>query len=320
MIHIERSNNNPILKPDKNKSWEALAAFNGCVVEAYDQFHMLYRAISDKQHHHGINLNLSSIGHVTSKDGIKFSDRRLFIKPELDWEIFGCEDPRITKIGKKYFIFYTGISKHPPGPENIKIGVAITEDFTNIEKHNVTSFNSKAMALFPKKIDGKITGILTVNTDYPPAKICIAFFDNEEQIWSYTYWKEWFSSLDKHVISLQRSEKDQVEVGAPPIETKQGWLIIYAHIINYLSPPMNFGIEAALLDLKDPSKVIGKTKSPLLVPEEEYELYGNVPDIVFPSGAIVQDKNLFIYYGAADTTCCLATCNLEELIEELTSR
>lgn len=70
-----------------------------------------------------------------------------------------------------------------------------------------------------------------------------------------------------------------MEVGAPPIKTDTGWLIIYSYITNYQSQNKIFGIEAVLLDLNDPKKILGRTEKPLMVPEEEYELYGNVPNI-----------------------------------------
>jgi len=318
MVKFERWRENPVLKPNKENWWEAKATFNGCVIKENDKFHLVYRAISSPMQYRDFNMEISSIGYAESNDGVRFKNRRQLIKPEHEWEIFGCEDPRVTKLDGKYFIFYTALSIYPFSPPGIKIGVAITKNFEIIEeKHPVTFFNSKAMALFPQKINEKIVGILTVNTDIPPAKICIALFDKEEQIWSNVYWEDWFSSLDEHTILLPRSERDQIEVGAPPIKTKYGWLLIYSYIRNYLSPPRTFGIEAALLDLKNPYEVIGKIKRPLFVPEKEYELYGNVPNVIFPSGALVQNGNLFIYYGAADTTCCLAICAIEELMEEL---
>jgi len=78
-------------------------------------------------------------------------------------------------------------------------------------------------------------------------------------------------------------------------------------------------VEAALLDLKNPQKIIGHTKHPILYPELDYELTGLIPNIVFPSGALVYNNNLGVYYGAADTRVCLATCVLDELLKELTS-
>jgi len=317
MVHVFRHKGNPILKPNKDNQWESQATFNGCVVKDNGKFHIVYRAMYYHPSYRGMEINLSTIGHATSEDGTNFENRRLLINPEFGWEMFGCEDPRITKLGRKYFIFYTCLSTYPPTPGGIKIGVAVTKNFKDMEKHSVTFFNSKAMAMFPEKIGGKIFGILTVHTDLPPSKICVVSFDKEEQIWLNTYWKDWYSRLDEHVVPLSRSGKDQVEIGAPPIKTKKGWLLIYSYIKNYLSPPPTFGIETVLLDLKDPSKIVGRYSEPLLVPREEYELYGNVPNIVFPSGALVHNGKLFIYYGAADTTCCLATCDLEELVEKV---
>ena len=137
----------------------------------------------------GVQLFVSSIGCADSADGVHFSNYRQLIKPECDWEIFGCEDPRVTKLGDKYYIFYTALSFFPFSAEGIKIGVAITKDFKTIEsRHPVTPFNAKAMALFPDKVSGKIAAILTVHTDTPPAKIALALFDKESDIWSPQYW------------------------------------------------------------------------------------------------------------------------------------
>ena len=318
MTTAKRSRANPILLPNKGNEWEAEATFNGCAIKENNGFHLLYRAVSIPQAHRGFNMQISSIGHATSGDGTNFKHRHQLIKPEYEWEIFGCEDPRVTKLEGKYYIFYTALSAYPFSASGIKIGVAITRDFKTIEeKHLVTPFNSKAMALFPEKIKGKIVGILTANTDIPPSKIAIAFFDTESQILSKKYWEDWYFSLDSHVIPLQKTQNDHIEVGAPPVKTKYGWLLIYSYIKNYFSSPRTFGIEAVLLDLENPSEIISRTKEPLLVPEADYELYGNVPSIVFPSGAVIDGEKILIYYGAADTVCCLATIMVEDLIKEL---
>jgi predicted GH43/DUF377 family glycosyl hydrolase len=145
----------------------------------------------------------------------------------------------------------------------------------------------------------------------------VAYFDREEQIWSPTYWEGWYSLLNDNIIPLERSPKDHIEAGAPPIKTKYGWLLIYSYIQNYFSPPAVFGIEAALLDINNPQRIIARTDKPLIVPQEEYEKYGKVPNIVFPTGALVKDGILHIYYGAADTTCAVATCKLDTLLEDM---
>jgi predicted GH43/DUF377 family glycosyl hydrolase len=315
---FKRTDENPVLIPNPDNNWEGEATFNGCPVMFKRKVHILFRAESSALSNGGPHRNVSSIGCASSKDGIHFKDRHQLIKPSHDWDQYGCEDPRVTKLDGKYYIFYTALSRYPFTAEGIKVGLAITHDFKQIiEQHPVTPFNAKAMALFPERIKGKIAVVLTANTDNPPAKIAVAYFDRERQIWSEKFWKTWYSSLSTHVIPLERSPQDQIEVGAPPIKTKYGWLLIYSHIQNYFSPPPIFGVEAALLSLHNPAEVLGRTKKPLLIPREEYEKYGRVPNIVFPSGAIIKGKELYLYYGAADTTCAMATINLEQLLQEI---
>jgi len=314
---VKRSNKNPILRPDETKQWEAEATFNGCPSVANGTIHFVYRAVSEPEVYKGKEMRISSIGYAQSADGVKFKNRRQLIKPEFDWEQFGCEDPRITKLGNKFYIFYTALSAFPFSAQGIKIGVGVTTDFKKIEKHPVTTFNSKAMVLFPEKINGKIAALLTVDPDNKPAKICIAYFDREEDIWSADYWNKWYASIDKYVLALPKGSNDHIEVGAPPIKTKHGWLIMYSSIKNYLAPPAVFGVSATLLNLKDPHNIEATISESILVPETEYERQGEVANIVFPSGAFIKGGTLYLYYGAADTTCCLATLRVNDLMNVL---
>ena len=319
-IKVKRWSGNPILIPNRENPWEAEATFNGCAVAGGGRVHFLYRAMSSPQKHDGLTMELSTIGYALSQDGIHFESRKQFIRPEYAWEHYGCEDPRVTKINGKYFIFYTALSTYPFSAEGIKIGLAITRDFKSIEeKHLVTPFNAKAMALFPSKIEGKYLAVLTVDTDRPPAKIALASFQNLDQIWSPEYWTKWYSNLDQHVLPIKQSAKDHIEVGAPPVKTIYGWLLLYSHISDYLSPPATFGIRALLLDMNKPNHILAWTEQPLLIPETDYERYGKVPNVVFPSGALLKKKRLDIYYGAADTTCALASTNLENMIMNMKS-
>ena len=174
MIQVKRFANNPILVPDSNVSWQARAVFNGCPVVFNNSIFLLYRAesapikVADKE------LSLSTIGIAESKDSFNFDAGRQFITPEHDWEQFGCEDPRVTFFEDRFFIFYTAISSFPPNPGGIKVGLAISPDLKTItEKHLVTPFNAKAMALFPERINRKIVALLAVNTDLPPSEICL---------------------------------------------------------------------------------------------------------------------------------------------------
>lgn len=322
MYVVKRSNQNPILLPDRNHYWEASATFNMSVVKKGKTFYGVYRALSAvdrlrKQE------QISIIGIGKSADGIHFEDRVPFIEPQEPWEKNGCEDPRVTFFEGQYYIFYTALSVYPFAAEGIKVAVAVSKDLKTVdERHLVTPFNAKAMTLFPERIDGKITVIVSVNTDKPPVKIAIAQVDQIEDLWNHKFWEKWYAEIDTHTIDLKRKPEDHIEVGATPLKTThKGWLLVYSHIQNYFHSPENldriFGIEAVLLDQDNPLQIVGRTKGPLLAPSEAYEILGTVADTIFPSGAIIQKETLSIYYGASDTTVCVANININDLIATL---
>ena len=323
MFVVKRSQENPILVPQRDHHWEASATFNMSPVKRGRNIYGLYRAISSKDPLR-VPDQMSTIGIAKSLDGLHFEERRQFIAPEEEWEKFGCEDPRVTFFENRYYIFYTALSRFPFTAEGIKVAVAISNDLKRVDaRHLVTPFNAKAMTLFPERIDGKVTAIFSAHTDSPPAKMAIVQTDSVEELWSPVFWEKWHREIDKHVVDPRRIENDHVEIGATPIKTKYGWLLIYSHIEHYFPSSENlrpqFGIEALLLDLKDPRKIVGSTKGPLMVPEEPYELSGHVSNIVFPSGALLRDETLTIYYGASDTTVCLTRVNIDDLVSTISS-
>jgi beta-1,2-mannobiose phosphorylase / 1,2-beta-oligomannan phosphorylase len=319
MAIAKRYQNNPILSPLKSHVWEAEEVFNGCPVKDGSKIHLLYRAMSAKKTNNGVEMNISSIGHAVGGYEKPFTNREQFIKPGEDWDKYGCEDPRATRLKGKYYTFYTALSRFPFTAEGIKVGVAVTSDFKTVEKHQVTTFNSKAMALFPEKINGKFAAILTANTDQPPSKIALAFFEEEKEMWSKRFWNDWYANIDKFKINFDQPSEDHIEMGAAPLRIKEGWLLIYSYIRNYFRGNPTFEIRAVLLDAKNPAKIIGRTKNALLVPEEPYEIYGKVPKIVFPSGAYIDKDVLHIYYGGADTVCCGAKVLLKDVVKDLLS-
>lgn len=315
-IHVKRYPNNPILGPDRTSPWEAQAVFNGCPIRDEKGYHLLYRAQSFEQKYKQNMMELSTIGYTFSEDGLSFTgERRPLIVPEKEWEQYGCEDPRVTKIDDTYYITYTALSDYPHTPKGITIGVATTKDFKTIDaKHQVTNFNSKAMAFFPERINGKIMAIFTMNTDIPPVRIMLVEFDTPEQIWDRKFWKDWAEDLDAHTLHFQRSLNDHIEVGAPPVKTAEGWLLVYSYIRQYRTENKIFGIETALLELENPVHVVGRSVDPLIKPEEIYERYGAVPNIAFPSGVTLDGDEMRLYYGAADTACAVAMISLSELL------
>lgn len=323
MFVVKRSEENPILAPNRNHHWEASATFNMSVVKLGRHIHGLYRAISSKDPLRTPD-QISTIGIAKSKDGLHFEDHRQFIAPEAEWEKYGCEDPRVSFFEGRYYIFYTALSVYPFAPEGIRVAVAISDNLKKVdERYQVTTFNSKAMTLFPERINGKVTVLFSAHTDGAAAKMIVAQADDISKFWSPEFWEKWYPKMKEHEIeNLRRDDFDHTEVGATPIKTKYGWLLIYSHIQNFFPGgdrgPL-FGVEALLLDKDNPRKIIGRTRGPILVPEDPYEISGHVSNIVFPTGALLEGKTLKIYYGAADTTVCSASLNLDDLISSIHS-
>lgn len=304
---IKRLSENPILIPDKKNNWEVRGSFNPSVIKTEAGYKMAYRAISDE--------GKSIVAVAESKDGLDWTKKGPLVTPSEEWDKYGCEDPRVTFMEGKYYIFYTAISVWPPAGPGIKVGVAISKDMKTVaEKHLVTPFNAKAAGMFPDKVDGKYGMVLTADTEVLPPKIGMVEVEKIEDFWDEGFWREWYSNIRKHRLKLTRMNNDHVEIGALPIKTDQGWLLIYAHINNYFNlDKAIFGIEAVVTDLNQPTKIIKRTDDPLLVPEKEYERSGEVKNVIFPSSAIDMGDKWRIYYGAADTFGAVGEIDKTEL-------
>lgn len=319
MFVVRRHPENPLLSPKREHPWEALAAFNPSVVKTSTGVKLYYRALANPAALVAPFAPQSTIGAADSEDGVHFHSQRQVITPKEAWEAFGCEDPRATIIDGVTYLSYTALGGHPFNADNIRVAIAVSRDGEHFdERHLATPFNAKAFALFPEKVGGKYAAMLTVNTDRPPSKICLALADTVEDYWNPEYWTKWYADWDSHSLNLVRSDNDHVEAGAVPVKTSQGWLFFYSYIEHYFGDgPRVFSIEAALLDSNDPLHVSGRTY-PFLVPEEIYERYGVEPDIVFPTSAVdTGDGLLDLYYGAADTTAAKATIRIQDLLDSI---
>lgn len=298
------------------------AIFNCAAVEYNGGIYLLPRVVKKgyrkKKGKHGYENYISEVWLAKSKDSKNFSlSNKPFIKPDKSYEKYGCEDPRVTKLDNEYFITYTALSEPAFSRKGDRIGLASTKDFSKFEKRGIIgpNFPSKAGAFFPEKIDGK-TVLLFKNLKNGIERIQIAYFDGN--IFDSLNWKKYWEyyESDKHIVISKREnnwENRGVETGAPPIKTEHGWLLIYSGI----SKEPKWSIGVALLDLNNPQKVIARSPNPILEPEINYEKIGDVNNVVFPCGAVVRGDELFVYYGAADKRCCLATCNLNELVNFL---
>lgn len=324
MFVIRREESNPILAPQRERPWEAIATYNPSAVKVKNGVRIFYRALGSPDALQTPTAGLSSIGTAFSDGGINFHSRQQIVVPQESWDAFGCEDPRVTFFEGRWYCFYTALGGYPFGPDNIKVALAIGNEPDNfVERHLITPFNAKAATIFPERVGGDIVMLLTAHTDWtaehPRPTIAIARAKQIEDFFDQRYWRKWHDDLSNHALDeLRREEIDHIEVGASPILTENGWLLIYSYIQNYYDVNKRiFSIEAALFDRDNPAKLISRTES-ILVPQEFYEEYGLVPNIVFPTGATLGDHGLLdIWYGAADTVCAKASVKLHDLLRAL---
>jgi predicted GH43/DUF377 family glycosyl hydrolase len=132
------------------------------------------------------------------------------------------------------------------------------------------------------------------------------------------FWEDYFINLQEHIVldPVYPHESSYIGSGCPPIETEHGWLLIY-HGVEETDHGIVYSACAALLDLNDPSKELARLPYVLFSPEYDWEVFGEVNNVVFPTGTALFGNTLFIYYGAADTTIACASVSLSALLAEL---
>jgi len=331
---IEKYKGNPILRPDPKESWARAAVFNPAVCLKDGTIHLFPRGIGEYDHY------ISRIGHYVSRDGIKFQplNQGPVLGPGREYDSWGCEDPRATKIGDAYYFTYVAVSQPVKKGGGIPLATALasTKDFKKFKRHGVITpklSNNKDVVLFPEKIDGAyamlhrpswwckewFTGSKKALKNKVAAQIPEGYKKYKElpdkpSIWI-AFSKDLKNWTDHKVVMEPKEKWEEKKIGAgpPPIKTEAGWLIIY----HGVSKNKWYRAGAALLDLDDPAKVIARTRYPILEPEEDYERKGDVENVVFPTGSVVIGDELYLYYGAADKYVALATCPLQRLLDLL---
>lgn len=280
---------NPILKPKKEHPWESKLVFNPGAVYHDGLVHLIYRAIGDD--------NISRIGYAVSPNGYEFYrvDKPVYT-PRGILECKGCEDPRLVYLDNRFYMTYIGYS--PRGP---RVSLASTRNFFEWKRYGVIlpDQDNKDAVFFPKKINDKY--VMFHRPMAPPRSIWIAFSENLI---------EWHDS--KKVMTPIEGRWDGIGIGTagPPVKTDKGWLLLY-HGIDEASV---YRLGVALFDLNDPSVLIGRYSEFIFEPEEDYELRGEVNEIVFPTGICEIKDKYYIYYGAADKYVCGATIEKNELL------
>jgi len=238
-----------------------------------------------------------------SRDGLSFAiEREPFLGPiehgpAAQYENGGVRDARVIPIDGEFYITYIADGRH-----GLRLGLAKTSDFRSVERlAYISQVDVKAGALFTRKINGQ--------------HALLKRPDAGESIWLSTSDDLEFWSDDSVVLTPRGGYWDAHRVGtaAPPIEIEQGWLLIYyGEKFTSAGPLVRLG--AAVLDRDDPAKVTGRSNIPILSPREKYERVGDVPNVVFSCGAMLEDDQVVVYYGASDSCICRGSAPLSDIL------
>lgn len=246
--------------------------------------------------------SLSYIRIARSKDGHTFTiDDTAAVYPSNKHEVYGIEDPRITKIDDTYYIYFSAVSPMGIGESMVK-----TNDFETYEHCGMIFLaENKDVVIFPEKINGKY---------YALSRPGLKSMGNLE-VWMAESNDLYHWGNHQHLFGLRDGKWDSARIGAGaiPIKTEKGWLELYhgATIDN------RYCMGAILLDLKDPSKILARSEKPLVEPTADYEANGFFGGVVFSCGAIVTGDVIKMYYGCADTSMAGLELSLSEVLDSL---
>ncbi len=296
---VRRYSGNPILtKADIPYPVETV--HNAAVVKHGEEYIMLFRS--------HLRTGRSIIGLARSNDGFKFTaDSAPFLTPAsegsfAEYEEFGVEDPRVTKIEDDYLITYSAYSRN-----GVRIALARTRDFVQLERVSlITQADYRNTVIFPEKINGLYARLDRPHSEISPWSIWITYSPD------LVFWGE--SQL---VMKPEPYHWDEMKIGpgAPPIKTDRGWLSIYHGVFETMDGSV-YRLGVALHDLTDPATIVGVGDSWILQPEAPWEITGYVHNVVFTCGAVPEsDGTVKIYWGGADTVMCVGEANLIDLVD-----
>lgn len=300
-VLFTRYEGNPILTPEQ-WPYQANATFNPGAVRHNGDTLLLVR-VEDMR-------GFSHLTFARSKNGKNDwqIDGRPTLQPDPghNEEQWGIEDPRIVRLEdrREYAVTYVSFSKDGP-----VVSLALSRDLHNFERRGaMLPPEDKDASLFPRKINGSYV-LIHRPIIRGEAHIWISFSPDLE------YWGN-----HRMLIPVRPGwwDSTRVGLGPPPIETEAGWLIIY-HGVRLTASGSLYRVGLALLDLDEPWKILKRCSEWVFGPHEPYERVGDVPGVTFPTGAVLRRESgeLFVYYGASDTTVCLATASLQELVEHM---
>jgi beta-1,4-mannooligosaccharide/beta-1,4-mannosyl-N-acetylglucosamine phosphorylase len=292
-----RYSENPIIARDLVAS--ANSIFNSAVVQFDDRFAGVFRC-DDRRLAMRLHSGFSDDGITweISQDPIRFDSA----DPEIGKFVYGY-DPRVVWIEDRYYVTWCN-GYHGP-----TIGLAYTMDFKRFHQlENAFLPYNRNGVLFPRKINNRYA-MLSRPSDTGHTPFGDIFYSESPDL---RYWGN-----HRHVMSPAKGwQSTKVGAGPVPIETSEGWLLIY-HGVWTSCNGFVYGAGVALLDLERPWKVLHRSNDYLIYPRELYERVGDVPNVVFPCAALLDPDTgrVAIYYGGADTVTCLAFSRIDLLID-----
>jgi len=292
---------NPLLTPHR-WPYPINAVLNAGAVVVDDTTVLLCR-VEDRR-------GLSHLTVARSNDGVSnwvVDDAPLLAPdPDLAQESWGIEDPRLTWLADlgAWAIIYTSF-----GPGGPALSLATTQDFRTV--------NRLGMVRAPEDKNGALLG-RRVNGEYVLFHRPTTQFASHADIWLSRSADLHSWSSPEPVLAARPGgwwDSARIGIGPPPLETSDGWLMVY-HGVRQTVAGALYRVGLALLDRDDPSKVLKRCSEWVLGPSESYELMGDVPGVVFPCGMIhdPETDELRLYYGAADTCIAMATASLAEVL------
>jgi predicted GH43/DUF377 family glycosyl hydrolase len=298
---FERARGNPLLTPER-WPYRINAVMNAGATMVGDQTVLLCR-VEDRR-------GLSHLTVARSSDGVAnwVVEGRPLLEPSAEHpeEEWGVEDPRITRVDEldAWVIAYTAF-----GPGGPAVALATTKDFVTVERLGVVCPpEDKNASLLPRRVDGKFVMF------HRP----VAVTGGRADVWVSRSADLLSWSAPEPVFGARPGgwwDSARIGVGPPPLETPEGWLVVY-HGVRQTVAGALYRAGLALLDLDDPAVVIKRCDEWVLSPSEDYELIGDVPGVVFPCGLIHDTANgrLRLYYGAADCRIGMASADYEEVM------
>ncbi|MFH0953341.1 MAG: glycosidase [Verrucomicrobiota bacterium] len=336
-MKLKKYDKNPILSPLPGSSWESACTCNPAAWYDGKKVLLLYRAGPDDDVHR------IYVGLAQSKDGFTF--RRVGKKPvfgpsENGFDGGCIEDPRIVKMGEVYFLTYAA-RLTPPGPywrktiplnayipDYLKNGPAPVAARWNLTRSGLAasrdlrkwvrlgpitdaSVDNRDVIIFPEQVQGRFVMLHRPGSWTGPKYGC-----EKPSMWI-SFSDDLLAWPEHHLLAQPVFPWEGHKIGGstPPLKTAQGWLTLY----HGVDDAFTYRAGAMMLDLNDPHRVIARTPEPILEPETECERNGLVNNVVFPCGNVVIGDTLFVYYGAADKYCCVATAPLAQLVDYVMS-